>query len=42
LKEQAWFERKVSELGARLAKLLRDRQEQLEQDQRVSRGKRPA
>jgi hypothetical protein len=32
--DQAWFERKVSELGARLDKLPRGRQEQLEQDLR--------
>ena len=32
--DQAWFERKVSELGARLNKLPAARQDQLEQDLR--------
>jgi hypothetical protein len=31
-KDRAWFERKVGELGAKLDKLPRDRQEQLEQE----------
>jgi hypothetical protein len=33
-KDQAWFEQKVGDLGAKLNKLPADRQEQLEQELR--------
>jgi hypothetical protein len=38
-KDQAWFEQKVAELGARLNRLPAARQEQLEQDL-AKRGRR--